>query len=94
MRIVKIWTDCNFAGCSSVHFVRVPDDASKSYLDELAEEFVNSDVAPECGWEESSIEEAEEEYETIEDLTDEGESECDETCATCAINFTDDDRED
>lgn len=59
-KVVKITTDCRFAGCETIHFVEVPDDTDKDYLDSLIDDYIMNDIGACGGYEESSVEEAEE----------------------------------
>ena len=56
--IVKIVTDCNFAGCETTHFVEVDDNATEDDINDIGATLMENDIQPGYSWEISSEEEA------------------------------------
>lgn len=57
-RIIKVVTDCSFAGCETIHFVEVKDEVTEDQIQEMADQLMENDIQPGVRWEESSEEEA------------------------------------
>lgn len=64
--IVRITTDCCFAGCETIHYVEMPDDSTKEQIQKYADDLMQQDIEPWVGWEVSSEEDADEEGYDIE----------------------------
>jgi hypothetical protein len=64
--ILRIITDCAFAGCENTHFVKVNDDATEEEINEIANEYMMNDIEPSYSWGVASEEEADEEGYDIE----------------------------
>lgn len=50
--MIKVTTDCAFAGCETIHYVEVDECMTEQELDDIAYEFAMEDITPSATWEE------------------------------------------
>lgn len=56
--IVKIVTDCHFAGCETTHYVELEDGMTEEEIQEYADEIMQQDIEPQVMWERVDEDEA------------------------------------
>ena len=73
---VKFTTCCRMSREENIHIIKVPDDATEEYLQEILEELIQEDVEPDGGFEElepNKVDELIEDDVFIIDMTNEEE---------------------